>query len=346
MKWSRVFSKIRFSRPPEEIKYSFKTFGAMLVPVTALLLVLELLIPKPLLLSNIEKFSFHTDVFNFKTYLLYLVGASTHILVSGTILIILYRRLISNVTAVKRKTLTTYFFIFLVVMVILMLSVDALGLNLAILSHDRTYATLINSPSWAKLFKTVLQFHCGSLDVKGFYLFSIMPFLLISLGLSCIVITCLNLGRDLKTFLNRIKPDHGKVDKEALNEHLFSFQHYLHTLSFVLVTSTIATVLFLQLPATCIQNPDILDDFLKVSYGVGVCWGVTFSLTMLFMCFYPYVVIQSRIKRLLTDSEVAEDLELRQWLASAKNKYLIYNNLKSVLSIFAPAFVSLAFNFL
>ncbi len=341
----RLFQGIKrkVERTPGEIKLTYRTFFIMLMPILLVLIILELFVPEAMVRTEISSYSISTASFSINGYLLYLISAGAHFLISGTIFTLLFMRLLNNVSNEKRKVLLRHFLILLTLMFTLMVIVDSMELNLALLSHDRTYSTLLKSGHWKDTFSTFI----GSKSSNyGFYTFTIMPVGLIVMGLACIVVTCLNVGKDLTKFMNKIKPDHGETNKVVLNEHLKSFQHYIHTLSFVLVTSTIATVLFIQLPATCINDDVLLSKFLSTSYDIGICWGVIFSLTMLFMCYYPHFRIQKEIKNLLLEAKVSENTELYSWLNNTNNKHLLYNDLKSVMSIFAPALVSMVLSFL
>lgn len=112
------------------------------------------------------------------------------------------------------------------------------------------------------------------------------------------------------------------------------------------MTSTIATGLFFRLPLTSIAPGDAYGSFRDLSNAMTICWGVTFSLTMLAMCFYPYFRIQKDLRTLRIESRVANDTELTRWLDDIQKEYVVYTNVKSLLTIFLPAVVAVLSRFI
>jgi hypothetical protein len=112
------------------------------------------------------------------------------------------------------------------------------------------------------------------------------------------------------------------------------------------MTSTIVTGLFFQLPLTTIAPGEAYTSFRDVSTAMTMCWGVTFSLTMLAMWFYPYFRIQNDLRILQRESKVNNDAELARWLDDLRKEYVVYTNVKSLLSIFLPAIVAVLSRFI
>jgi hypothetical protein len=100
------------------------------------------------------------------------------------------------------------------------------------------------------------------------------------------------------------------------------------------------------MPLTSIAPGDAYSSFQDLSTAMTVCWGVTFSLTMLAMCFYPYFRIQKDLRILRTQSKVTEDTEFTRWLDDIQGEYVVYTNVKTLLTIFLPAVVAVLSRFI
>ena len=66
---------------------------------------------------------------------------------------------------------------------------------------------------------------------------------------------------------------------------------------------------------------------------------------MLTMCFYPYFRIQKDLRARRKELKVANDTELTRWLDELQKEYVVYTNLKSLLTIFLPALVAVLSRF-
>jgi hypothetical protein len=86
---------------------------------------------------------------------------------------------------------------------------------------------------------------------------------------------------------------------------------------------------------------EIYDSFLSTTYSMGIAWGVIFTLTMFAMCLFPYITIHSKLKRVYRDGEIIEDEELKQWVINLQDNFLIYKNLKSLISVLSPAIIGM-----
>ena len=67
---------------------------------------------------------------------------------------------------------------------------------------------------------------------------------------------------------------------------------------------------------------------------------------MLTMCFYPYFRIQKDLRTLRVESRVANDTELTRWLDDIQKEYVVYTNVKTLLTIFLPAVVAVLSRFI
>jgi hypothetical protein len=339
---SSIVSGFRF----EEIKMGSLIFVFALVPVASAIILLQLFVPTAEVARIIATEYPRIATPNPQIYLLYLTSDSVHIIVATLVILMLRRRLRENLSRPKQQALERAIYLFIVLTVGLFLISDSLSFNLAALSHARVYKILEHSPLFSPYFKLFPGDLVGGRSFPGSYLFSILPGGLIILGLIVAVLTCFMLGRDLAFVRNSLKARLTASKREELDARIRAFQNYFYALSAVLITSSISTGLYFRLPLTTIAPGDAYASFRDVSTAMTVCWGVTFSLTMLVMCFYPYFRIQKDLRALLKESKVANDTELKRWLEDIKKDYVVQSNLTPLLSMFLPAAVALLSRFI
>jgi hypothetical protein len=330
----------------EELRLAISIFLLMLVPVLSVMTLLQIFVPAAEV-SRIIVMDYRTaDAPNPEMYVFYLTSAVAHVIVAMLVIIMLSRRLRENISEPKRRALELGMYSFIAVIVSLFVVCDSLHTVLGRLSHERIYRVMERSPLFSPYFRSFPGALVGSNSFPGFYLFSILSGGLIILGLIVIVLTCFNLGRDLVVVRNDIKTELTASKRQELDTKIRGFHNYFYILSAVLMTSTVATGFFFRLPLTSIAPGDVYGTFRDVSTAMTICWGVTFSLTMLAMCFYPFFRIQKDLRILRTQSKVTEDTELMRWLDDIQKEYVVYTNVKSLLSIFLPAVVAVLSRFI
>lgn len=329
-----------------EVKIGAYSFLIMLIPVSLFIIFLELFLSKEVIYEGIKSYTTVSEHFNDKGYILYLTASVSHIAISITVIIFFLNKLLKDISTVKRKIYLKWLLFFSFLMVLIYSIFDSIDINLALLSHERVYSILLNSEYFKFLFQPFPDSKLFDLKGIGFYYFSIIPFFLIFLGLLVIVLTCLNIGKDLNYVLNKISKGATNFDKQELQTRIDSFHNYIYTLSFVLITSTIATLLYFQLPLTTLKKGDIHTSFQEFASGIGICWGVIFSLTMLSMCLYPFIKVQKELRKSITDSDIINDKETKALLNDIQNNYIIFKNLKSLVSVMGPTIISILAQFL
>jgi len=330
----------------EEFRLAIFIFLLMLVPVMSVMTLLQIFVPAAEV-SRIIVMDYRTaDAPNPEMYVFYLTSAVAHVIVAMLVIIMLRRQLRENISEPKRRALEFRMYLFIAVIVGLFVVCDSLHTVLGRLSHERIYRVMERSPLFSPYFRSFPGALVGSSSFPGFYLFSILSAGLIILGLIVIVLTCFNLGRDLVVVRNDIKTGLTANKRQDLETKIRGFHKYFYILSAVLMTSTVATGFFFRLPLTSIAPGDVYGSFRDVSTAMTICWGVTFSLTMLAMCFYPFFRIQKDLRILRTQSKVTEDAELMRWLDDIQKEYVVYTNVKSLLSIFLPAVVAVLSRFI
>lgn len=329
----------------EEIKIGMLIFLLMLVPVTIVMTLLQLFVPIAEV-NRITAIEYSRAVApNPEMYVFYLISFVAHVIVTMLVIIMLRRRLRENISEPKRKAVEFGLYLFVVVIVAVFVICDSLNPVLARLSHERIYRVLEHSPLFSPYFRSFPGMLFGDSSFPGFYLFSCLSGTGTILALIVIVLTCFNLGRDLADFRNDINGGLTATEKQDLETKIQAFHSYFYILSAVLMTSTVGTGLFFRLPLATIAPGEAFSSFRDLSTAMTICWGVTFSLTMLTMCFYPYFRIQKDLRTLRKEGKIANDSELTRWLDDIQKEYVVYTNLKSLLSIFLPAIVAVLSRF-
>lgn len=313
-----------------EIQIATIVFVLMLVPVTSVIALLELFVPPEEVRRVVSASHQLAGTSNLQLYVLYLTSAAAHIIVSGLVIAFLSKGLQKDISGTKRHAIRSALYLLCALLIGLFLIADYLGPVLALLSHQRVYAVL----QYSSLFNPYF-----AQQPSAFNPFSLLPGGLIVLGLVVIVLTCVSIGRDLMFVSHSIRSRPTADMRRDVDLKIRSFHNYFYVLSSVLATSTIATALFLKLPLTTIAVGPGYDAFDTLSNALSVCWGVTFSLTMLAMCFYPYFRVQRDLRALIQDAKVTDDVELQHWVTDIQENYVIYTNLKSLISIFVPAVI-------
>lgn len=278
-------------------------------------------------------------------YIYYLISAVAQVVVTMLVIIMLRRRLRENISEPKRKAVELGVYLFVVLILAMFVIGDSLDLALARLSHERVYRVLEHSPLFSTYFRSFPGVLVGSSSFPGIYLFSMLTGIGIVLALIVVVLTCFNLGRDLAVVRKAIDSPPSESEKQDLDTKIQAFHSYFYILSAVLMTSTIGTGLFFRLPLISIAPGEAYGSFRELSTAMTICWGVTFSLTMLMMCFYPYYRIHKDLRILRRDGKITNDTELTVWLDDLQREYVLYANVKSLLTIFLPALVAVLSRF-
>ncbi len=332
----------------KELRIAISIFFVMLVPVLSVMTLLQIFVPTAEVNRIIVIDYPAAAAPNAEMYVFYLTSAVAHVIVAGLVISMLRRRFRQNITEPKRRVLEIAMYSFMAVIVGLFVVCDSLNTILGRLSHERIYRVMEQSPLFSPYFRSFPGALVGRSSFPGFYLFSLLSGGLIIFGLIVIVLTCFNLGCDLVVLRNeiRINTEMTAIKRKDLDTKIRAFHDYFYILSAVLMTSTIATGFFFRLPLTTIAPGDVYGSFRDVSSAMTICWGVTFSLTMLAMCFYPYFRIQKDLRDLRRDSKMANDTEFLRWLDDNRTEYVVYTNMKTLLSIFLPAFVAVLSRFI
>jgi hypothetical protein len=231
---------------------------------------------------------------------------------------------------VKLKSVRKLRLLFVVAMFILVYFLDLFNIKLAYLSHQRLYLLMGKSEFFHTSFRYVFP------GIEIFRLFSILPFTLILVAVSVMIYAGFYIGQEMDTFINKRDLAVDKIKDELKSLHRL-LKNYAQLLSIVMVSSTIATILFFQLPISLIKSQTVKAEYINVSMAIGVCWGVIFSLTLLFLCMYPYKLAHKKITALVQSDRIRNDPDLEDWIDKHRSYYTFIWNLRLLTSIISPA---------
>lgn len=324
----------------KQIKYSVKTVTLGLIPVSLAILIFEILFDIKPYLKQIENLDIN-DNYDIKMLIYYIISGLSHIIICS---IISYHFLVSNNRNAPNIILKKNHFIKFLVVALLFFSVyllDKLHTNIAVLSHERLYVIMSKSDFFKKSFYSFPKDYIPFLKTSNwFHMFSLLPFVLICFALIVMVFGSFYIGKEIHYYTNQTEIEIKKV-REYIKNINSILRNYVQLLSVVLVSSTVATVLFFQIPTYLLKNSILRSEYSGLSIAMGISWGVIFSLTLLFLCIYPYRLIYSKITTLLQENRVKDDVDLEKWLEVYKSHYSLMGNMKLLISIMSPALASI-----
>lgn len=311
------------------LKYGVTTILLALIPVMLAIVFLELFINVGSYDQAVREIEVKKD-YNIEILVYYIVSGLVHIIICAIIanqFALTHRKDIPGLKLMVTRN-TRLLFLFFVFFLVYFL--DRVNINLAYLSHDRLYILMSRS----EFFKPSFVSFPGSLN--WFHLFSTFPFLLICFALSVMIYAGFYIGNEMYNFVYKQEFSIEKI-KEHIKELHRLLRNYAQLLSIVMVSSTIATILFFQLPIPLIKDELTKESYKSVSMAMGICWGVIFSLTLLFLCIYPYKLAHKKISSIIQMERIKNDPELEEWIDKHKSYYTFIWNLRLFTSIISPA---------
>lgn len=320
----------------KNVRHSLGIILFALIPVVLSVIVFQVFVNRSVYTDALLKLEIKPQ-YNIVMLLYYLIIGIAHIIIS---IIVAWQFALLNkrnmpsfkMTAIKKARLLSLIVIFFAIYL-----VDLFGLNISFLSHERLYLLMQQSDFYKQVFlyfpDCLFQNYA---NWEWFRVFSILPFLLICVAVSVMIYGGFYIGNEINRFLSIEDWDLKRI-REKLTEQTRILRNYAQLLSIVMVSSTIATILFFLLPIPLIKDPLQKNEFMNVSFAMGICWGVIFSLTLLFLCIYPYKKVHDRISILVQMERVKNDPEHENWLLRHKNHYTFSWNFRLIVSILSPA---------
>lgn len=151
---------------------------------------------------------------------------------------------------------------------------------------------------------TLPAYHLAGIEFTPIALAAGLPFLLGILG----VIAAAPVGASIATFV----PGADAAWQAHFAERVRALQRAFYALSIVLVTSTLALMLFFQLPADLASGPVRLA-LQSYARGLTVFWGATMTLTLLAVFVPPVLALRAAARARHLETRVPQDFD--HWLA-------------------------------
>lgn len=275
---------------------------------------------------------------NYAPLLNYYIAWVTHCLTSLGIAFFAARSAFRNmpmekVTVVKRFRTMVFLIALLVV-----LFADAVHCALAKFSHERLFNVLSAESSLSPLFQRGRQIAGYSISTPTIFSFFPMAAIAAAFWAATTIILCAS------RFLVEFERTDTDVDVEkrvgAFSDAMEELRSHLTALSVVLVTSTLTTVAYLRTPLGFL-GVTRRDEFRAMTDAVGLAWGVTFSLILLAICVYPFLVLRESFNGLARDADGMNHGEvLATWVRQNRLVLQIPGNIQMVFSVLLPATVA------
>jgi hypothetical protein len=313
----------------KSLRYSVNTVLLALIPVILAIIFLQVLVNTSLYDKQLRSLEVGNG-YDIQWLIYYIVSGLVHIVICAVIASQFSLENKKNMVQPKLRLTRNTRLVFLFGVCTLVYILDSIHINMAYLSHDRLYVLLEKSD----YFKSTLTYVPSK--YQWFRLFSTFPFLLICMALAVMVYASFYIGNKMYRFIHDQEFTVDKI-KEYVKDLHRMLRNYAQLLSIVMVSSTIATILFFQLPVPLIKDGIFRNDYSNVSMAMGICWGVVFSLTLLFLCVYPYRLAYKKISALIQMERVKNNPELEDWIDKHKSYYTFIWNLKLLASIVSPA---------
>jgi len=271
----------------------------------------------------------------------YYIAFVAHMLVSIGVVLLGARSAYRNTSVMKATVLKRFAIMAALMTMFFLLLADAMHCKLAVLTHERLFGVLSREPSLSPFFQHEADFKGHPISFPT--IFSSFP--IISIGAAfwatATIILCATKSlADLQRTDDDAEPN-GRI--AAFSDALEILRSHVLALSFVLVTSTLATIAYLRTPLGLLADAD-RRGFKAVSDAVGLVWGVTFSLTLLALCVYPFIRLRAHLSTLGRDAILTGSETLDQWLRENRVLLQVPANLQLVLSVLMPATVAVVTN--
>jgi hypothetical protein len=221
------------------------------------------------------------------------------------------------------------------------LAVDAFHMKMAVLSHERIFDVLAADASLAPLFRNEAEIAHVLVSFPTWFSFFPVTGVAAALWATCVVIMCTS--KFLESFL-RQNVDSAAADPRAkLTEAIEALRTHVLALSLVLVTSTFGTIAYLRIPLGLLAD-GARSEFKSISDSVGLIWGVMFSLTLVALCFRPFILLRERFDKLKEQTEQTKNKAMGGWMRENRLLLQVPTNLQLLLSIVSPAAVAVVSN--
>jgi len=321
-----------------EIKYALKMIGLAFIPTTAVFFVFMAVSKDAIAsLGRVDRSAITGN--DLAPLLNYYIAWVAHLLISIGVAVEAEQNAFRNISETTESIVKQFrLFAFLVTLLTVIVG-DHLHCSLAVLSHDRIFSVLSVPSSISPMFRPLPTRYTPWGPVP----FSLFPIagLAVAFWSTATIILCAS------KFLVELEDSNDEPDPndrvEAFSKTLNALRSHFLALSLVLVTSTLGTVAFLRIPLGFLAEGE-RRNFRTITDAIGLVWGVTFSLTLVALCFVPFNVLRERMDTLHGEARETGSAVLGQWIEKNGGLLEVSANLQLVLSVLAPATVAVLAN--
>lgn len=270
--------------------------------------------------------------YQYDNLIYYLSIGGLHIILSIVFIVYLYKEFWPKTDELRKQYTFVLFAVCFFNVLFVILSTWIFDPIIGVYSHERLYDILSITPNLEVYFKE------GSL----FYSFSIFPVVLTVCGLLVQVFVCFGIGNIIENFSR--KKYKSKQIEEFKNEskHVFlKLKEYISIASIIMVTSTVATVLFLLLPSASFTDDNIKNSFTGTSFAICVSWGLIFSLTLFFIGIWAFLKWKKTVSIFKKKEIVKGNEDFVLWELENSDLFSLTSNIKLATSIFSPFLISI-----
>ena len=310
-----------------EIKYALWMMGLALIPTTAVFFVF-MAVSKDAIASlcRVDRSAITGNdlapLFN------YYIAWVAHLLISIGVAVEAERNAFRNIPQTTESILKQFRLLAFLVTLLAVIVGDDLHCNLAVLSHDRIFSVLSVPSSILRMFRPIPTRYTPWGPVP----FSLFPIagLGVAFWSTATIILCAS------KFLVELEDSNDEPDPNdrlaAFSKTLDALRSHFLALSLVLVTSTLGTVAFLRIPLGFLAEGE-RRNFRVIADAIGLVWGVSFSLTLVALCFVPFHVLRERMDTLHREARETGSPVAGQWIEKNGGLLELSANLQLVLSV-------------
>lgn len=317
--------------PFREMRHALWMVGAAFVPATLVFVVFEVFVTDSAIarLSSIDRSA--VDGHDLAPLFTYYISWVAHVCIALGVGSLAAHSAFRNTSEPKKSALRSFRILVPLAVLFVVLMADTMQCNLAVLSHQRLFNVLALEPSLMPMFST------------GPTCFSFFPVSAIAAAFWATSTIIMCASKFLVELKRPRREDNPKKRIAAFCDALEELRSHFMALSLVLVTSTLATIAYLRTPLGLLCEAE-RPEFKATSDAIGLVWGVTFSLTLLALCIYPFILLRRCFRALSTEADLTEDPVLSPWVRENRAVLQVPANLQLVLSTLLPATVAVLAN--
>lgn len=338
--WSSVSSWVQKPFEFVELRHAWRIMAVGVVPSVLVFVVIEVAVTDAAIARMCDTARSAITRHDFSPLVNYYISWVAHLVVSVGVAFGATRGAL-HASESKAPFLTRFPLAVSLLIVAFVLTADAFHTKIAVLSHERLFSVLSEEPALAPLLRNESEIAGFALPVPTW--FSVFPVVGVGVALwaTCVVIMCAS--KFLVTFETQSVESREADPRARLTDAIEALRTHLLALSLVLVTSTFGTIAYLRIPLGLLADGP-RSDFKSISDSIGLVWGVMFSLTLIALCIYPFMMLREQFDKLREQTEQTKNQVMYSWLQDNRLLLQVPTNLQLLLSIVSPAAVAVVSN--